>query len=145
MHRSHHVHVGMLALAASLVISACAWAKSVEGPVIVLPNSYYLLPDKADQTLIVKRNGSPLLPGHVAAYAVSGNIVAGALGDAPPWNGNFTNDRPFEGGADTRYFILETDTGKLETNLDQAAWHKRLQELGVSSDFRIYPVPAWQQ
>ena len=142
MHRSHHA--GILAAAATLLLAAAAWAKS-DGPVIVLPNSYYVQPDQGNQSRIVKRNGAAVLPGHVAAYAVAGDIVAGALGDAPPWGPLYTNDRPFTGQPDTRYFILETSTGKLETDLDQASWRKRLTELGVPGDFRLYPVPPWQQ
>ena len=130
--------------AAALLVCAGAWAK-YDGPVIVLPNSYYVQPDKGNQSRIVKRNGSAVLPGHIAAYAVSGDIVAGALGDAPAWGPLFTNDRAFVGNADTRYFILDTATGKLESDLDQAAWRKRLTELGVPEDFRLYPVPPWQQ
>ncbi|HTY50023.1 MAG TPA: hypothetical protein VMB48_10055 [Steroidobacteraceae bacterium] len=146
MPRSHHVVI--LAAAATLLLgaTACATARATyEGPVIVLPNSYYVRPDQGNQSKIVKRNGSPLLPGHIAAYAVSGDIVAGALGDAPAWGPLYTNDRPFDGTADTRYFILDTSTGKLETGLDKAAWQARLMQLGVPGDFRIYPVPPWQQ
>lgn len=113
------------------------------GPVVVLPNSYYLRPDKDMQTMLVRRNGRRVLKSHVAAYAVSGYIVAGALGDYRPKHYH-TNDLAYTGGADTRYFILDTTTGKLETGLPEAAWRKRLQELGVRSDFMIYPLPPWQ-
>jgi hypothetical protein len=120
---------------------SCATAQS--GPVVALPNSYYLQPDANLQTLLVRRNGTHVLAGHVAAYAVSGNIVAGALGDVPH-NRLYTNELPYAGGPETRYFILDTAANKLESDLDADAWHKRLQELGVRSDFTIYPLLPWQ-
>lgn len=135
--------VGPLVFAILLVVSLSSCATTPTGPVLVLPNSYYLKPDKGAQTELVKRGGSQVLPSPVAAYAVYGNIVAGALGKAPSWTPRFTDDRPFKGGADTRYFILETLSGKLESNLSQDEWHKRLQALGVPSDFEIYPAPPW--
>jgi hypothetical protein len=132
--------LAILALALMFLIS-CATAQN--GPVVALPNSYYLQPDKDLQTLLVRRNGSRVLQGHVAAYAVSGYIVAGALGDVPH-NRLYTNELPYSGGADTRYFVLDTGTGKLESGLDADAWHKRLEALGVQSDFKIYPLLPWQ-
>jgi hypothetical protein len=91
----------------------------------------------------VKHDGSRLLPGTIAAYAVSGQLVAGALGTVPPAGHQVTNDLDFTGTPDTRYFILDTGTGKLETDLDEAAWRKRLLELG-QHDMHIYPPLPWQ-
>jgi len=134
--------VAIVALALTSVIS-CATAPT--GLVVALPNSYYLTPDKDGlQTQLVRRDGGHLLQGHVAAYAVSGQIVAGAVGDVQRGR-LYTNEEPFKGGPDTRYFILDTGTGKLEFPLEEAAWRKRLQELGVQSDFKIYPLLPWQQ
>ena len=133
-----------LACASLLLFTVSAFAGSVSGPVVVLPNSYYLQPDKGGQTKLVKHDGSRLLPGHIAAYLVSGQIVIGAIGDVPPSAHQFTNDLEFTGGPDTRYFILDTANGKLESDLDEATWHKRLQELGVQTDVHIYPPLPWQ-
>ena len=121
-----------------------ATASSVTGPVVVLPNSYYLQPDEGGQTKLVKHGGARLLPGHIAAYLVSGQIVVGAIGDVPASAYHFTNDLEFTGAADTKYFILDTINGKLETNLDAAAWHKRMMDLGLPAEIHIYPPLPWQ-
>jgi hypothetical protein len=136
--------VRSLLLTPVILVALSATAATVSGPVVVLPNSYYLQPDKDGQTKLVKHDGSRLLPGHVAAYLVVGQIVTGAIGEVPPASHQFTNDLEFTGGPDTRYFILDTTSGKLETNLDEAAWHKRIQELGQNSPVHIYPPLPWQ-
>ena len=133
-----------LACASLFMIAVSAYAGSISGPVVVLPNSYYLQPDEAGQTRLVKRDGKRLLPGTIAAYVVSGQFVVGALGATPLPGHQFTNDLEFAGTADTRYFILDTASGKLESGLDEAAWHKRLQELGQRADLHIYPPLPWQ-
>lgn len=143
--RVRPVHlIRSLACASLLLFAACAVARAVSGPVVVLPNSYYLQPDKGGQTKLVKHDGSRLLPGTVAAYAVTGQFVTGALGIVPDSSRSFTNDLDFAGTADTRYFILDTAHGRLETDLDEATWHKRLQELGVHTEVHIYPPLPWQ-
>ena len=133
-----------LACASLFMIAMSAYASSLSGPVVVLPNSYYLQPDKGGQTKLIKHDGSRLLPGTIAAYTVTGRFVAGALGVVPDSSRSFTNDLDFAGTADTRYFILDTASGKLETDLDEATWHKRLQELGVHIEVHIYPPLPWQ-
>jgi hypothetical protein len=133
-----------LAYASLLMFAMGACATTVTGPVVVLPNSYYLQPDKAGQSKLVKHDGSRLLPGTIAAYVVSGQIVVGALGTAPDAKHAYTNDLEFTGHPDTRYFILNTATGKLETDLDEATWRKQLQTLGLRSDLHIYPPLPWQ-
>lgn len=134
-----------LMLSSLVVVTLSATAASVSGPVVVLPNSYYLQPDAGGQTKLVKHDGSRLLPGPIAAYLVTGQIVVGAIGEVPAATHQFTNDLEFTGGPDTRYFILDTASGKLESNLDQAAWHKRLQELGLHTEVHIYPPLPWQK
>jgi len=112
---------------------------------VALPNGYYLQPDKSAQTLLVKRSGGRVLPTPIAAYAVSRNIVAGALGEISPESRPCTNDCPFTGGPETRYFVLNTLDGKLDSNLDEDAWRRRLEEEGVPASFRIYAPLRWQQ
>jgi len=126
------------------MISLSAFAATVSGPVVVLPNSYYLQPDQGGQTKLVKHNGSRLLPGTIAAYVVSGQIVIGALGPVPAASRDITNDLEFTGTKDTRYFILDTASGKLETDLDEATWRMRIKELGLRTDLQIYPPLPWQ-
>jgi len=133
-----------LALVTVLTGSLNAFAAKVTGPVVVLPNSYYLQPDTGGQTKLTKHDGSRLLPGTVAAYVVSGQYVVGAIGTVPASSREYTNDLEFTGGPDTRYFILDTSSGKLESDLDAAAWHKRLQELNQRADLHIYPPLPWQ-
>lgn len=124
------------------LMSSCATAPA--RPVVALPNGYDLTPTPADQSQIVKRRGGVVLPGPIAAYAVSDDIVAGALGMLTP-SSHLYPDRPFSGNPSTRYFILDTASGKLETDLSVEDWHERLKALGVPSDFQIYPPLPWQQ
>ncbi len=124
-----------------MTMSACASTKAQS--LVALPNGYSLQPDKGARSEIVKRDNRSVVPAPIAAYAVSGNVVAGALGEPAPNSRLYTNDLPFKGGPDTRYFVLDTTTGKLDTNLDEAAWKKRLEALGVPSDFRIYAPLPW--
>jgi hypothetical protein len=144
MHARSILLLRSLACICLLTISLGAFAGSVSGPVVVLPNSFYLQPDKDGQTKLVKHDGGRLLPGTVAAYVVSGQYVIGALGTTPAPGHQFTNDLDFAGGPDTRYFILDTATGKIESDLDEAAWRKRLKDLGQRDNIHIYPPLPWQ-
>jgi hypothetical protein len=143
MHVRALLKVSPFVLAVLLALGSASCATTPTGPVVVLPNGYYLKPDKSNQSEIVKRGGGRTLADPIAAYAVSGYIVAGALGEAPSGSRQFS-DLAFSGAADTRYFILDTASGKLESNLDSTEWQKRLKELGVPSDFQIYPPLPWQ-
>jgi hypothetical protein len=133
-----------LVCACLLLLTLNAFASSVTGPVVVLPNSFYLQPDKGGQTKLVKHDGSRLLPATIAAYAVSGQYVIGAEGMTVPPSHEITNDLDFTGTADTRYFILDTVSGKLESGLNEAAWRQRLKDLGQRNDVHIYPPLPWQ-
>jgi hypothetical protein len=133
-----------LTCACLLLLTVNAVAKTVSGPVVVLPNSYYLQPDQAGQTKLVKHDGNRLVSGTIAAYAVSGQYVIGAEGTVPPPSHEITNDLDFTGKPDTRYFILDTVSGKLESGLDEATWRKRLKDLGQPAEVHIYPPLPWQ-
>jgi hypothetical protein len=100
-------------------------------------------PDKVAQSEIVKRDGQRIVPAPIAAYAVSGTVVSGALGEPAANSRLYTNDLAFSGKPETRYFVLDTTTGKLDTNLDEATWKKRLQELGVPTDLHLYAPLPW--
>ena len=126
------------------LLSACAASSARPKSVVALPNGYYLQPNAKLQTQIVKRQGGNVVPGPIAAYAVSGQVVAGALGEPPPESRGYTNDLPFKGNADTRYFVLDTTSGKLDSNLDSAGWQQRLGALGVPQNLRIYAPLRWQ-
>ena len=124
-----------------LLAAACAIA--AQTAVVALPNGYYLQPDKKRETELIKRGGKVILPAPIAAYAVSATIVAGAEGPPSAESRSYTNDLPFQGKADTRYFVLDTNTGKLEKDLDAAAWEARLKALGVTTPLRIYAPLKW--
>lgn len=126
----------------ALVLAACA-ATSAQTAVVALPNGFYLQPDSKKQTELVKRGGRVVLPAPIAAYAVSSTVVAGAQGAPTDASRSYTNDLPFEGKAETRYFVLDTNTGTLEKDLDAAAWEQRLKALGVNTPLRIYAPLRW--
>ncbi len=126
----------------ALVLAACA-ATSAQTAVVALPNGYYLQPDSKKQTELVKRGGRVVLPAPIAAYAVSSTVVAGAEGAPTAESRSYTNDLPFEGKPETRYFVLDTNSGKLEKDLDAAAWEQRLKDLGVTTPLRIYAPLKW--
>jgi hypothetical protein len=123
------------------LLAACA---TTTGPVVALPNGYYLQPNKKQQTEIVKRGGRQVLRGPIAAYAVSAEIVTGALGEPRLESRSYPNDLPFKGTAETRYFVLETVSGRLDSNLDESAWRSRLADLGAPASLRIYAPLPWQ-
>jgi hypothetical protein len=126
---------------ALLLAAACAMAASTA--VVALPNGYYLQPDSKRQTELIKRGGKKVVPAPIAAYAVAATVVGGALGAPSAESYSYTNDLPFAGKAETRYFVLDTNTGKLDTNLDAAAWEARLKELGVTTPLKIYAPLKW--
>jgi hypothetical protein len=130
--------VGSLAL-----MLATFTAISAQTAVVALPNGYYLQPDSKKQTELVKRGGRMVLPAPIAAYAVSSTIVAGAQGATTDESRSYTNDLPFAGKAETRYFVLDTNSGKLEKDLDAAAWEQRLKDLGVPTPLKIYAPLKW--
>jgi hypothetical protein len=143
MHARALLKIAPFVLATLIMLGTASCATAPVGPVVVLPNGYYLKPDNTNQSEIVKRGAGSVLEDPVAAYAVSGYIVAGAVGSAPSGSRQYS-DLAFTGAADTRYFILDTASGKLESNLDGTEWQKRLKDLGVPSDFQIYPPLPWQ-
>ena len=127
----------------SLALMLAACATSAQTAVVALPNGYYLQPDKQRQTELVKRGGRVVLPAPIAAYAVSSTVVAGAEGAPSVESRSYTNDLPFEGKPETRYFVLDTHSGKLEKDLDAAAWEARLKALGIPTPLRIYAPLRW--
>ena len=133
--------IAVLAILAS-ALSACADTRA--RPVVALPNGYYLQPDQDAQTELVKRDGHRVLPGPVAAYSVAGEIVTGASGKSVHESHSYANDLPFHGGTDTRYFILDTRSGQLESNLEADAWRSKLAELGAPRAPELYAPLPWQ-
>ena len=127
--------IGSLVLAALLLTTVQAWASSPF--VIALPNGYYIQRDRAANPGIVKRSGRTVLQGPVAAYAVYRNIVIGCVGTWPARPSGYPNESPFPGSPDAEYFILDTQSGRLESGLDEGAWKQRRAELGVPATLPI--------
>jgi len=119
-----------------LSVSACAAAPTAS--VIALPNGYYLEPTKSGGLAVEKGRGHEVIPGPVAAYAVVSQVVTGALGEPPSLSRHYTNDLPFKGTADTRYFVLDTRTGKLDSGLDEEAWKMRMSALNLPSPIELH-------
>jgi len=105
--------------------------------VVALPNGYYLQRDGKSQVELVQRGGREIISGPIAAYGVSGEIVAGCVGEWPHRSYSYPNDTPFPDSPDCRYFILETPAGRIETGLDPQAWRARLKELGAPQSLPI--------
>ena len=127
----------------SLVLALAACATNANTPVVALPNGYYLQPDSKKQTELVKRGGRVVLPAPIAAYAVSATVVAGAVGPPSPESHSYSNDLPFAPAADTRFFVLDTNSGKLDKDLDASSWEQRLKALGVMTPIKIYAPLRW--
>jgi len=117
-------------------LAACAVSASTL-PVIALPNGYYLQRNKSSDIALVKRNGSTVLRGPVAAYAVHRTIVAGCVGKWPERGFSYPNETPFPESAPAKYFVLDTTTGQLQSDLERAEWKERLKAMGVPDTFRI--------
>jgi hypothetical protein len=102
----------------------------------VLPNGYLINRDKAAQTRIVKRSGGVVVAGPIAGYGVYRDVVAGNVGPVvTPGSGNVAPPAD----QSRSYFVLDTASGKLDTNLDAMAWNKRLKELGAPTSPEISP------
>jgi hypothetical protein len=126
-----------LAASLALLLSACAVTAASTTPVVALPNGYYLQRNKSSDIALVKRSGRTLVRGPIAAYAVHRDVVAGCVGEWPPRAFSYPNEAPFPEHADAEYFVLETKTGQLASDLTLAEWKQHLKGLGVPESFRI--------
>ncbi len=124
------------------MIALSAVAGTVAGQVVVLPNGYYLQPDQDGQTKLVKRNGNRAGSGHHCGLRRLRQYVAGALGKMPGTGFQFANDLEFTGTADTRYFILDTSSGKLEVEPRGACVAQSAQGSGAASRPEYLPAVA---
>ena len=106
-------------------------------PVVALPNGYYLKRDRDTNIDLVDRNDKEVVRGPIAAYRVSGNVVAGCVGQWPKSSFSYPNETPFPESAECRYFILDTPTGRLVQGLDLPSWRSHLKEAGVTESLRI--------
>lgn len=127
--------LAFMILGLCVALTACAAQRPPT--VVALPNGYYLQRDKAKQPVLVRRGGSVVLKGPIAAYAVHGDLVVGCVGDWKPEGAAYPSQIAFPGSPDARYFVFETRTGRLEKDLDEAAWKALLRERGVPESIRI--------
>jgi hypothetical protein len=106
-------------LVVSLVISLAGCATRGSPPsVIVLPNGYEIVRNKASQPVIVKGSGRQVA-GPVGAYVVVRDVVMGV-------------QQPSSlSGPPSGYFVLKTSTGEVSTGLSEADWKSRLKDAGV--------------
>jgi hypothetical protein len=86
--------------------------------VIVLPNGYEIVRNKASQPVIVK-GGRRQVAGPVGAYVVVRDVVMGVQQASLP------------SGPPSGYFVLKTSTGEVSTGLSEADWKSRLKDAGV--------------
>ena len=129
---------GLLLLIAVVCVTIGSCATQRSSPfVVALPNGYLIERDKSAQTRIVRRAGGVVIPGPIAAYAVYRDVVTGSAGGAAPaTTGKAAADAS---KATARYFVLDTSSGKVDRNLDAAAWSSRLKELGAPQSPELSP------
>ena len=129
---------GLLFLIAVLcvTISSCA-TQGGSSFVVVLPNGYLIDRDKTSQTRIVKRAGGVVVPGPIAAYGVYRDVVTGSVSSTTA--GGADKPAPAADKATPHYFVIDTASGKVDRNLDTAAWNSRLKELGAPASLDISP------
>ena len=102
-------------LMGGVVVSLAGCATGGSPPsVIVLPNGYEIVRNKASQPVIVKGGGRQVA-GPVGAYVVVRDVVMGVQQPSPP----------------SGYFVLKTSTGEVSTGLSEADWKSRLKDAGV--------------
>ncbi|MEP7242794.1 MAG: hypothetical protein ABI885_03820 [Gammaproteobacteria bacterium] len=146
-----------------VMITAASCALAASGFVVALPNGYEMIRDKADAPTIVKRSGSKVVPGPIAAYVVVRDVVTGqvmptagkpdkkarkpaASSEQPATtNGTPANDgdkpvgAPGEAAPKPTYFVLNTGTGDVALGLSQEDWAQRLKQLGVDTPPELNP------
>jgi len=97
----------------ALGVAGCA--TGTPPSVIVLPNGYEIVRNKASQPIVVKRGGGRQVAGPVGAYVVVRDVVLGVQQASPP----------------SGYFLLKTASGEVATGLSEADWKARLKAAGV--------------
>lgn len=133
---ANNKRMALAAIGAMVCVQGCATTPTYQ-PVVALPNGYYLKRDHEKNIDLVNRNDREVVRGPIAAYRVSGNVVAGCVGEWPKRSFAYPNETPFPDSGDCRYFILDTSTGKLVQGLDPDSWRARLKAAGVSESLRI--------
>ncbi len=123
------------ALAPCLLLVGCATASPP--CVVALPNGYYLQRDRVSHIGLVKRGGREVIRGPIAAYAVTGTVVAGCVGEWPRHGFAYPNEIPFPDSSQCRYFILDTPDGHLETGMSPEEWRSRLKQHGAPESLQI--------
>jgi hypothetical protein len=131
---------GSLAALAWVLITAGLHACATAGPapfVVALPNGYYLKRDSQSQIDLIRRGGRQVIRGPIAAYAVDHDVVAGCVGEWPARPSGYPNETLFPDSPDCRYFILDTVSGRLETDMDPQTWRAKLAQVGAPKSLPI--------
>jgi hypothetical protein len=121
----------------AVLVGCAAGGGGTSAFVVVLPNGYLIDRDKSSNTRIVKRSGAVVVQGPIAGYTVVQNVVTGYVGVPPPVGTTVPDPPPEEKAA--KYFVLDTTSGKVDNNLDTAAWKSRLEQLGAPASLVITP------
>jgi hypothetical protein len=128
---------GRTASAAVLAFLLGGCATASQPFAVALPDGYYIQRDRSSEPEIVKRGGSKVLDGPIAAYAVHGRTVVGCVGTWPHRSSGYPNEAAFPGSPDAKYFILDTESGELQSGLTIDAWKQALAARKIPQDVRI--------
>jgi len=115
---------------ASLIVAGIAGCAVGTPPsVVVLPNGYEIVRNKASQPIIVK-GGGRMTAGPVAAYAVVRDVVLG-MQAAPTVAKDSNRATKTQPAPAASYFVLKTSSGEVSTGLSEDDWKARLKAVGV--------------
>lgn len=128
---------GRVVLAAIFAFPIGGCATASQQSVVALPEGYYIQRDRSSELDLVKRGGSTVLNGPIAAYAVYRNLVVGCTGTWPPRSSGYPNEAAFPGSPDAKYFILDTKSADLQSGLSAEAWKQALARANVPQDIQL--------
>ena len=145
---------------ASVAGVGCAASRS--DFVVALPNGYQIVRDKTSAPTLVKKKGGVVVPGPVARYTVIRDVVVGQVDRSAqtkdkardpakdqtsspakdkPADKAAENDTPAEktAGEKQGFFVLDTRSGQLGTQLSESAFNERLKSLNIPPSPELSP------
>jgi len=133
---------------ASVAVVGCAASRS--DFVVALPNGYQIVRDKASAPTLVKKKGGVVVPGPVARYTVIRDVVVGQVDSSAqkidkakgkPADKASENDTATEKTAAEKqgFFVLDTRSGQLGTQLSESAFNERLKSLNIPPSPELSP------
>ena len=111
---------------AFLVFSFAFITSNSEGAELKLPGGYALVETQPNEQVIT-RGADVIVFGNVDRYAISGDLVIGAVTKPKPP----AEEPDYYDDVRVGFFLLDTKTGMLASGLDESSWHQLLQKLGV--------------